>query len=977
VVKRPKIGEIEHAPEPPTRDYVKRNRLQIDTGVEVFRRFQQDFKPTGKKPVLFVMADQTRNADKVGAYLEREHRLKTLVIHTDTAGVITKKDLETAREAARSIDTNEYQAIVSVMMLKEGWDVKNVCVIIPLRSYESAILAEQTLGRGLRRMTPLTAGWEEKLIVIDHPRFRDLWNAEIENEDLDIEIIEARRVYEPANIVRVDPANTQYDFSIPVLAGGVTRDVRRIADLDIESLPRGLFRWDEITLPTVMYREKDLLTQKTDLERELSFDYTDHYEVYLANITKAILSHCAASAQFAEVVPRVRQYIEQRLFDSLIDMSDPDTVRKLNHLPVRERIRDVFADAILRLQVVEEPYELVERWSVGQWNEGQAFHTSEPVYPARKTVFAGGEREGLPHPRGSEYEKQFMRYLDAQDEVLAYTRVLPRMPLRIPYHDTQGYLRHYTPDKGRRISYAALEQLSNAFAAALLAQGVQKGERVALVVPNSPQSILAQIGAWKAGAIVAPINSLYTEHELEYVFNEIGVETVLVLTPFYAKIKAIQPRTQVRRVIATNIKEFLPPALRLLFTLAKEKKEGHRITLQPGDCWLSDLLRQHADAPRPADLPLPQDPAILLFSGGTTGTPKAALGTHQALLMSAMQLHAYARTVLHDWEDILTLVMPQFHVYGNMAMNCSLVARWPMAVVPNPRDIDDLVNTIRKVRPACLHGVPTLFIALLNHPDVISGKAGINSMRLCWSAAAPLMAETKQRFEKITGGWLLEAYGMTETILAAVCCPIHGKYKEGSVGVPLPDVDVRIVDMDTGERELPLGEIGEIIIQAPQIMHGYWQRPTETANMIRSGPKGGPGGRWVYTGDLGYMDEDGYLFIVDRKKDLIKTSGFQVWPREVEEVIATHPAVAEVSVAGVPDERQGEVGKAWIVLRQGQQVTADEIRAYCRERLTGYKVPKYIEFRDRLPKTMVGKVLRRELVREMAADAASQPDRGA
>jgi type III restriction enzyme len=446
VVKRPKIGEIEHAPEPLTKDYVKRNRLQIDTGVEVFRQFQRDFAPTGKKPVLFVMTDQTRNADKVGKYLEEDHRLKTLVIHTDTAGVITKKDLERAREAARSIDTNEYEAIVSVMMLKEGWDVKNVCVIVPLRSYESAILAEQTLGRGLRRMSLPSEGWEEKLIVIDHPRFRDLWNAEIQNEDLDIEITEARRVYEPANVVRVDPGKLQYDFSIPVLAGGVTRDVRRIADLDVESLPRGLFRWDEITLPTVMYREKDLLTQNVDLERELSFDYTDRYEVYLTNITRAILSRCGASAQFAEIVPKVREYIEQYLFDSPVDMSDPDTVRRLNHLPVREKIRDVFVDAILRLQVVEEPYELVERWSVSQWNEGKAFHTSEPVYPAKKTVFAEGEREGLPYPRGSDYEKRFMRYLDEQKEVLAYTRVLPRMPLRIPYHDTQGYLRHYVPD---------------------------------------------------------------------------------------------------------------------------------------------------------------------------------------------------------------------------------------------------------------------------------------------------------------------------------------------------------------------------------------------------------------------------------------------------------------------------------------------------------------------------------------------------
>jgi len=514
--------------------------------------------------------------------------------------------------------------------------------------------------------------------------------------------------------------------------------------------------------------------------------------------------------------------------------------------------------------------------------------------------------------------------------------------------------------KGRRMSYAELDRLSSAFGAALLAQGVEKGERVAVLVPNSPQAIIAQLGAWKAGAIVAPLNALYTERELEYSLNEIRAETVVVLTPFYAKVKAVQPRTPVRRVIVTNIKEHLSPALKLFFTLLKEKREGHRIEIEPGDLWLADLLRRHGGASRPgaAAAPAPQDPAILLFSGGTTGTPKAALGTHKALLTSAQQLQAYARTVLVDWEDTLTLVMPLFHVYGNMAMNCALLARWPMAIIANPRDIDDLVSTIRKVGPACLHGVPTLFIALLDHPDVKSGKAGIDSMKICWSAAAPLMAETKQRFEAVTGGWLLEAYAMTETMLAAACCPVHGTYKEGSVGVPLPDVDMRVVDVDTGEQELPPGEVGEIIVSAPQIMVGYWERPTETENMIREWA----GQRWVYTGDLGYIDEDGYLFIVDRKKDLIKPSGFQVWPREVEEVIATHPAVAEVSVAGVPDAQQGEAVKAWIVLQPGQEVSRDEIRAYCRERLTGYKVPRHVEFRDGLPKTMVGKVLRRELV---------------
>jgi long-chain acyl-CoA synthetase len=304
----------------------------------------------------------------------------------------------------------------------------------------------------------------------------------------------------------------------------------------------------------------------------------------------------------------------------------------------------------------------------------------------------------------------------------------------------------------------------------------------------------------------------------------------------------------------------------------------------------------------------------------------------------------------------MTLVMPMFHVYGNMALNTSLVARWPMALVPNPRDINDLVSTITKVRPAVLHGVPTLFIALLNHPKVKAGKVDFKSMKVCYAGAAPLMAETKRRFEELTGGKLLDAYGMTETMLAAVVCPVHGVYKEGSIGIPVPDVEVEIVDVETGTQLMPPGEPGELRIRAPQIMVGYWQRPDETAEMIRDG--------WVYTGDLATMDEDGYIFIVDRKKDLIKPGGFQVWPREVEEVIASHPAVAEVSVAGVPDDYLGEAVKAWVVLRESQQLTVEELRAFCKERLAGYKVPKQIEFRDSLPKTMVGKVLRRVLTTE-------------
>ena len=466
--------------------------------------------------------------------------------------------------------------------------------------------------------------------------------------------------------------------------------------------------------------------------------------------------------------------------------------------------------------------------------------------------------------------------------------------------------------KGLHITYARLAALSDAFAAALIDVGVARGERVATLLPNSPQAVIAQLGAWKAGAIFCPINATYTEWELEHALNECQAETVIVLNPYYEKVKALQPRTGVRRVIAAHIKEFLPSVLSLLFTLVKEKKEGYRINLRDGDHDFSTLLQRFAASPSPSVKVQPSDPAILLFSGGTTGRPKAVLASHRSLLISATQLHAYARTVLTDWDDRLTLVMPLFHVYGNMAMNTALLARWPMVIVPNPRDLDDLVATLRKERPAVLHGVPTLFNALLNHPDVISGKVDFKSMKICYSAAAPLLKETKDRFEKLTNGRLLDAYAMTETILAAVVCPVHGENKDGSTGLPLPDVDLRIVDLETGLQDLPPSTPGEIVIRAPQIMEGYWNQPEETAQMIRGG--------WVFTGDVGYLDEDGYLFLIDRKKDVIKPSGFQVWPREVEEVIAMHPAVQEVCVAGVPDEQQSEAVKAWIVLKARRKV---------------------------------------------------------
>jgi long-chain acyl-CoA synthetase len=511
--------------------------------------------------------------------------------------------------------------------------------------------------------------------------------------------------------------------------------------------------------------------------------------------------------------------------------------------------------------------------------------------------------------------------------------------------------------KGAPMNALTLERLSNAIGAALIAKGLRKGDRVALVLPNSPQSFIGMFGIWKAGGIAVPLNPLYTESELEFALQESGATAAIVLSSFYSKIKSVQANTKVGYVIATNIKEYLPPILRTLFTLVKEKKEGYRITPQAGDEWLGVVLKKYDSAPKPNLEVKPGDHAIFLFSGGTTGTPKCAIGSHQALVISGMQLCSWAKINPNEWTGSIMQNMPLFHVYGLAGvMPTGLVGHNTLVLIPNPRDMTDLIETIHKVKPTFLPGVPTLFIALINHPDVQSGKVSLKSMKSCLSGAAPLMFETKQRFETLTGGRIVEGYAMTESMMAAVITPFESTYKPGSTGLPITDVEIRIVDAETGQVELPTGEVGEITMRCPQVMLGYYQHPTETANTIRDD--------WLFTGDLGYVDEDGYLFIVDRKKDVIKPSGFQVWPRDVEEVIASHPAVAEVGVAGIPDAYSGEAVKAWVVLRQGEQVSEEELRQFCHTKLTGYKVPKHIEFRESLPKSMIGKVLRRELVRQ-------------
>jgi long-chain acyl-CoA synthetase len=516
--------------------------------------------------------------------------------------------------------------------------------------------------------------------------------------------------------------------------------------------------------------------------------------------------------------------------------------------------------------------------------------------------------------------------------------------------------------KGRRVTYGELDRDSTALAAYFAAEGVRKGDRVGLVLPNCPQFVIAELAIWKAGGVVVPISPVYTERELEGPLCDANVGVVVCMTRFYGRVKAVQPRTPVRRIVATNIKEYFPPLLSALFTLFKEKKAGDRIDLDPADAWFRDAVRRGRGLPAPAVAIDPGDMAVILASGGTTGTPKGVIGVHRAYLQAGLQLRAWTGALCREWEDAILLPLPLFHVYANLGVQAlAFVGRNPLALVPNPRDLDDVLATIRKVKPVFFTAVPTLFAALLNHPDVRGGRADFRSIKISFSGAAPLMAETKRRFEELTGGTIIEGYSLTEAMMAVLANPLLGRSKLGSIGLPLPDVRAQIVDSDDPALVLSPHQVGELILQAPQLMSGYWNNAAETAAALRRGPDGGT---WLYTGDLGFMDEDGYVFLVDRKKDLIKTSGYQVWPREIEEVVTQHPAVAEVGVAGCADPLRGEVVKAWVVLRPGSHATADDIRAWCKERLAPYKVPAAVEFRGELPKTMVGKVLRRALGRE-------------
>ncbi len=504
-----------------------------------------------------------------------------------------------------------------------------------------------------------------------------------------------------------------------------------------------------------------------------------------------------------------------------------------------------------------------------------------------------------------------------------------------------------------KLTYRELNQAANRLANALIAMGVQRGDRVALYLPNCPQYVIGFFGILKAGAIVAPNNPLYTARELEFQLNDAGAETIICLSRFYPNVQKIRANTKLKHVIVANIKEYFPFFLKTLFGLAVEKKEGHRVTLDAGDLWFQDVLAS-ASTSKPNVEVRADETAMLLYTGGTTGVPKAAELLHRNIVANMMQTREWF-TKSRQGQEVFLTALPLYHSYAmTTCMTQCVYLGGTMALIPNPRELEHVLKVIDHDKPTVFPGVPTMYVAINNYRDL--AKYNVSSIQACISGAAGLPVDVQKRFQEITGARLVEGYGLSEASPVTHANPIYGENRIGTIGLPFPDTDCKLMDIETGDTEVPVGQAGELCIRGPQVMKGYWNKPEETARTLRAG--------WLHTGDIAKMSADGYFQIVDRKKDMIIVGGFNVYPREVEEVLYEHPKILEATVAGVADPKSGERVKAYVVLKPGQTATAEEIMDFCKERLTGYKQPKVIEFRDSLPKTMVGKILRRQLVSE-------------
>jgi len=506
----------------------------------------------------------------------------------------------------------------------------------------------------------------------------------------------------------------------------------------------------------------------------------------------------------------------------------------------------------------------------------------------------------------------------------------------------------------KEMTYQELNNLSDKFAAALDGLGVKKGDKVAIFLPNIPQFIISYYGIIKIGAILTAISPLYKEREVEHQLNDSEAETVVVLDVLYPILERVLAHTKTKRVIVTSLKEYMPSAKAFLGSLLK-KIPSHKVERAPNTFFFQELLGKYEAKPPKVDINPKEDLVALQYTGGTTGLSKGAMLTHMNLVSNAVMCAAWLQG--KPTEETFLTVLPLFHIYGmTTSLNAPICMAGTMVLLPR-FDLADSLKSIQEHRITVFCGAPTMYSMLLSHPDL--RKYNLRSIKFCLSGSAPLPPEVQKKWMETTGGVLIEGYGLTESSPITHANPLDPTMKTvkiGSIGLPFPDTDAKIMDIETGEKELGVGEDGELVVKGPQVMKGYWKMPEESASVLRDS--------WLYTGDIGKMDEDGYFYITDRKKDLIKYKGYSVYPREIEDVIYEYPAVKLCAVVGKPDPVASEIPKAFIVLKEGKTATADEIKEFVNSKVAPYKAIREVEFRTELPMTLVGKVLRRVLLEE-------------
>ncbi|MBI5137534.1 MAG: long-chain fatty acid--CoA ligase [Nitrospirae bacterium] len=520
---------------------------------------------------------------------------------------------------------------------------------------------------------------------------------------------------------------------------------------------------------------------------------------------------------------------------------------------------------------------------------------------------------------------------------------------------------------GNRIPFAKLDDLASRFANALVKLGARKGDRVAIMLPNLPQAVIGYYGVLKAGCVVVQTNPLYQSEELAQQVRDAGARFLLALDLFKPRVRPIVPGTPgspLEAVIYCNVRDYLPPFKKLLYPF-KARLEGMWAPVKPSPREHDFVTLMNRAAVTLPNVHLDADDvALLQYTGGTTGIPKGVILTHRNLVANTLQCQAWLPDVKPGQERFLA-VLPFFHVYGmTTCMNLAVAVGGELILLPkfSPSEV---LKVIDRHKPTLFPGIQAMYLSIGNHPD--AGKYDLKSIRACISGAGPLHADVRERFEALTGANLVEGYGLSEAAPVTHANPIGGEKVNGAIGLPFPDTDAKIVDGDTG-NDLPVGQVGELLVRGPQVMKGYWNRSEETLATLAGG--------WLHTGDMGRMDERGFFYLVDRKKDMIKTGGENVYPRDVEEVLFRHPKVHEAIVAGLPDDFLGEKIKAYVVLNHGETATPEEIIDFCAEHLAKFKVPREVQFRTELPKNIVGKVLRRMLMEEERKGAGTAPPEG-